>query len=44
MINSCNPHWSDDRAMGSRRREKGEESLYLADNIAGAVFMGELKT
>lgn len=25
-------------------REKAEESLYLADNIAGAVFMGEHKT
>lgn len=24
--------------------ENAEESLYLADNIAGAVFMGELKT
>lgn len=33
--------WDSDGQLG---KENTEDSLYLADNIAGAVFMRELKT
>lgn len=41
LAKSILERWESD---GEREREKTEESLYLADNIAGGVFMGELKT